>query len=52
MSDITQPWSPPESKGMQYVIKYGGLAAMIGGGIYAFTKFAPTMVDADQEEGL
>jgi hypothetical protein len=40
------PWTPPESKSMQGLIKYGAFAGIIGFGIYAFTKFAPTMVDA------
>lgn len=43
---ISQPWTPPESATMQKVVKYGGMAAIAGGGIYAFTRFAPTMVDA------
>lgn len=43
---ITTPWSPPESAAMQKVVKYGGAAAMVGGGTYAFTLFAPTAVTA------
>lgn len=43
---VSSPWTPPESATMQKVVKYGGMAAIAGGGIYAFTQFAPTMVDA------
>lgn len=48
MSDITttQPWSPPEAKFMQGVIKYGSMLGLGAAAIYAFTLFAPTAIDA------
>ena len=46
MANDMTVWTPPESKSMQAVVKWGGIAAIAGGGIYAFTQFAPTLVDA------
>lgn len=46
MANELTAWTPPESKIMQRAVKYGGATAIAVGGIYAFTQFAPTMVDA------
>lgn len=43
---VSMPWTPPESATMQKVVKYGGLAAIIAGGVIAFNAVAPTMVTA------
>lgn len=43
---VSSPWTPPESQGMQKVVKYGGLAAIVAGGVIAFNVFAPTLVTA------
>lgn len=45
-NDLAPMWTPPESKTMSAVMKYGTMAAIAGGGVYAFTQFAPTMIDA------
>ena len=39
-------WIPPEAQKMSVFVKWGMILAMIMGGVYAFTLFAPTMVDA------
>lgn len=46
ISSSTQAWIPPEAKGMSNVVKYGAMAAIGLGGLYAFVTVAPTMVDA------
>lgn len=45
LSTVT-PWTPPEAKTMSGVVKYGLWAAIGLGAVYAFTRIAPTMVDA------
>jgi hypothetical protein len=43
---VSTPWTPPESKVMQSIVKWGGLAALVIGGFIAFNTFAPTVVTA------
>lgn len=46
VADILTPWTPPESKTTQAVIKYGTMVGLALGGLYAFVTVAPTMRDA------
>lgn len=43
---MARQWTPPESKTTSSIVKYGVMAGIAIAGVYAFTAFAPTMVDA------
>lgn len=43
---VNSTWIPPEAQSMSKLVKWGSIIGIGMVGIYAFTRFAPTMVDA------